>query len=135
VKSIFTTLLVCFMFVFVASVASAASIDGKWALEMKMPAGKKGGGEGRTLEATLDLKSSGSQLTGSMTMTMRQRERTIEIQDGKIEGDKFSFTTMQRGRQGEMKIIWEGTVSGDELKGERKREGAPRGVPFTAKRQ
>jgi hypothetical protein len=113
---------------------AAASIDGKWSFEGKMQ-GKKGG-EGRTVETVLDLKAEGTVLKGTVKMGMGGRGREVEIQNGKVDGDKFSFMTVTKNRQGEeMKIVWEGTVEGGELKGTRMREGAKRGQPFTAKKQ
>jgi hypothetical protein len=113
--------------------AAAAGIDGKWISEFKMPAGKKGG-EARSVQVTLNLKADGSRLTGSVTQAMGRRDRTLEIQDGKMEGSRFSFVTVQKTRKGENKLLWQGTVEGDELKGTRTREGGRRGMPFTARR-
>jgi hypothetical protein len=116
-----------------AFTAAAASIDGKWKTEMKMPEGKKG--RGGTIVTILELKAEGDKITGKVTNSINGRERTVEIQDGKLDGNTFTFTTVQQGRGGgEMKLVWSGTVSGDELKGTRGRE-AGRGMPFTAKRQ
>jgi hypothetical protein len=113
--------------------AAAAGIDGKWISEFKMPAGKKGG-EARGVQVTLNLKADGSRLTGSVTQAMGRRDRTLEIQDGKMEGSRFSFVTVQKTRKGENKLLWQGTLEGDELKGTRTREGGRRGIPFTARR-
>ncbi len=127
-RSSFLIALVCGVF---AITASAASIDGTWVSKRTM----KRQGQERTITTTFNLKSAGSQLTGTVTTAFGQRERTVDIQNGKIEGNAFSFTTVQKGRQGqEMKILWKGTVEGDQLKGEAGPEGR-RARPFTAKRQ
>lgn len=113
--------------------APAAPIDGKWVASMTMPGP---GGAERTLEFTFDLKSEGDRLTGTVTMSGPRGERTFEIMDGKLEGNKFSFATMQRWREGaQVKMLWQGTLEGDELRGEQRREGGERSFPFTAKRQ
>jgi hypothetical protein len=112
-------------------VATAAPIDGKWTGELKM----EFQGESRTLNIVLDLKSSGSALAGSVTTQSPRGERTSEIRDGKIDGNKFTFATTGRGRDGEVKITWEGTVEGSEMKGTQSREGSERSLPFTAKKQ
>lgn len=117
-----------------ALIASAAAIDGKWVAKFEMKAPKKQGGETRTVEITLDLKSDGTTLTGTVTGGPGRRAPTLTIENGKIEGNKFSFTTVQKGRKAETKFLWEGTLSGDELKGTRTAEGRRRGVEFTAKR-
>lgn len=129
-KRAFSILALCCAF---ALVASAAAIDGKWVAKLEMKAPKKQGGEARTVEITLDLKSEGEKLTGTVTGPGR-RGAAMPIENGKIQGDRFSFTTVQKGRQGEMKLLWEGTVSGDELKGTRTPEGRGRGIEFTARR-
>ncbi len=118
----------------VAATASAAQVDGKWVGETKMQPGKKGGGE-RTATFTLDLKSNGSALTGSVSAETGRRDRPAEIKDGKIDGNAFSFTTVQTSRKGEQKWSWRGTVEGDELNCTRTREGGRRGMSFTAKRK
>jgi hypothetical protein len=120
----------------VALVAAAAGIDGKWLTTIKMQAGKKQGGEAREIQFTLDLKSDGARLTGSVSGGAGRRPVTQEIQEGKIEGNKFSFVTVQKSKAGqERKIVWEGTLQGDELRGTRAPQGARRGAEFTAKRQ
>jgi len=120
----------------VCGAAMAADITGKWAAERKM---KTPDGEERTITSTLDLKADGAKLTGTVTTSFGQggQGRTVEIQDGKIDGNKISFTTVQQGRNGEMKMKWEATVEGNEMKGTQAREGAPEGrsFPFTAKKQ
>jgi hypothetical protein len=120
----------------VALVALAAGIDGKWVASMKMPASKKQGGEAREVQFTLDLKSEAGKLTGTVSGGTSRRAPTLAIEDGKIEGDKFSFTTAQKSKQGqERKWVWEGALQGDELRGTRAAAGGRRGIDFTAKRQ
>jgi hypothetical protein len=109
---------------------AAANIDGTWVAEVQQRAR---GGETKKQQVTLTLKSSGSALSGSISAG--RRGQGVEIQNGKVEGDKFSFQTVQKTKKGENKMNWTGSVSGDELKGERSREGARRAVSFTAKRQ
>ncbi len=120
--------------------AFGAAIDGQWTAEMKARAGKKGGPP-RTAKVTMNLKSEGGRLTGTVAMPTRKRARTLAVEDGKIDGDRFSFTTVQRTKKGETKTLWEGSVQGDKLTGTRaaarptgKRDRG-RGMPFTASRQ
>lgn len=113
--------------------APAAEIDGKWTANMAM---RGPGGGDREFTVVFDLKSDGAKLGGTVTMQTPRGERTSEIIDGKIDGSKFSFTTMGRGREGaEVKVVWEGALEGGELRGEQRREGGQRSIPFTAKRQ
>ncbi|WP_321477019.1 hypothetical protein [uncultured Paludibaculum sp.] len=125
----FTTLCVCVLML--AGVALAGAIDGKWVSERKM---SRNGNE-MTIIQTFDLKSDGGKLTGSVAMKMGDREpRSSEIKDGKIDGNKFSFTVTTTTQNGEMKTTYEGTVDGDTLKGTAAREGGE-GRPFEAKKQ
>lgn len=112
-------------------VVSAASIDGKWIVKLERRSAK---GQSETVEFTFDLKAQGNQITGTVSGGPGRRPVSMTIENGKIEGDRFSFTTVQRGRKGDQKFLWEGTISGDELRGTRTPEGARRGAPFTAKR-
>jgi hypothetical protein len=85
------------------------------------------------MEFELKLKADGNNLTG--TYGRAGGRNAMDIQDGKIDGDAFSFSIMQRGKKGERKIDYKGKVEGDELKGEAGAEGGGRTQPFTAKRQ
>jgi hypothetical protein len=118
--------------VLAASLAVAGQIDGKWVSERTM----NRGGEEVTIRQTFDLKSDGDKLTGTVSMQMGQMEpRTSQIQEGKIEGNKFSFKTVMETPNGSMTTVYEGTVEGDVLKGTSRREGGQgQGRPFEAKR-
>jgi hypothetical protein len=113
---------------------SAAGIDGKWVGEVKVKAGKKKGGGEQPQKVTFDLKSSGGKLSGTVTGDKGRRGRSMEVVDGRIEGDSVSFTTVQKGRKAEQKWVWRGTLRGEDLTGTRSREGARRGASFAAKR-
>jgi hypothetical protein len=108
--------------------AFAAGIDGKWSGENKVTTKK---GE-QTITSTLEVKSDGDKLTGTLTMGGGRRARPTELKDGKISGDKVTFSTTMQTKQGERTVQWEGVVSGDELK--LTRQGG-RGMGLTLKRQ
>jgi hypothetical protein len=111
--------------------AIAASIDGKWVAERKM----ERDGQAFTITQTFDLKSDGDKLNGKIEMKFGDQEpRSVEIQDGKLDGSKFSFSTNMQTPNGDMKIMYSGTVEGDTLKGESQREGG-QSRPFEAKRK
>ena len=101
---------------------------------MKMRGGKKGGGQDRTVRVTFNLKADGNKLTGTVTSGAGKRNRSAEIVDGKIDGNQFSFTTVQNSKKGEQRQERRGTLEGDTLQGTRSRAGGKRGQPFTAKR-
>lgn len=112
-------------------VALAASVDGKWVSERKM----ERDGQAFTIVQTFDLKSDGSKLKGSMTMAFGDMEpMKSDIAEGKIDGNKFKFSTTMSTPNGEFKINFEGAVDGDTLKGTSTREGGE-GRPFEAKRK
>jgi hypothetical protein len=116
----------------IAGLAIAASIDGKWVAERKM----ERDGQSFTITQTFDLKAEGDKLTGKLGMQFGDQEpRTVDIQDGKIDGDKFSFNTVMSTPNGDMKISYSGTVEGDALKGTSQREGGGQSRPFEAKRK
>jgi hypothetical protein len=126
----FTIAALCFLLL--AGLALAAPIDGKWVSTRTM----ERNGQSFTFTSTFDLKSEGSTLTGTVATAFGDREpRSVPIKDGKVDGNKFSFTTMSPGRDGnEIKVVYDGTVEGDTLKGTAAREGGdPR--PFEAKKK
>lgn len=121
----------------------SAEVAGKYKVEIERPAGAArgpgGGGGGRggfgAMQTTLDLKQDGSKLTGSAAMGSGERSRTVEITNGKIDGEKFSFETVFETPRGTMTMLWEGSVEGDTLKGKRSMKEFDRPpVSFTAKK-
>ena len=111
--------------------AAVAAIDGKWEAERKL----ERDGQSFTVHQTFDLKNDGGKLTGTVMMKFGEMEpRTVEIKDGKVEGDKFSFTTTLTTPNGDFKTAYSGTVEGDTLKGTAEREGG-QARPFEAKRK
>jgi hypothetical protein len=114
-----------------AGAAFAADIDGKWMSERKM----ERDGQSFNIKQTFDLKSDGAKLTGTLTMQFGDMEpRSIDIKDGKVEGNNFSFLTVMDTPNGEMKVKYSGTVEGTTLKGSAEREGG-QARPFEAKKQ
>ncbi len=90
----------------------AADVSGKWVAEQP---GRNGGPPRQTV---FTLKAEGSKLTGSMTGGMGRggaAPAAIEISDGKIDGDKVTFTVKRETPNGVMETKYNGTVSGDEL--------------------
>jgi hypothetical protein len=114
-----------------SGLALAGPIDGKWVSERKM----EREGQSFTIVQTFDLKATGNTLAGTMTMAFGDMEpRTMDLKEGKIDGNKFSFSTVMETPGGEFKMIFEGTVEGDTLKGTATREGG-QSRPFEAKRK
>lgn len=106
------------------TVALAANIDGKWVAQIPGP-----GGQMR--ETTFTFKAEGEKLTG----TVSGRQGDVAIADGTIKGDDISFTQTFNAQGNQIKLVYKGKVSGDEIKMTRTVEGMDRPpAEFTAKR-
>ena len=84
-----------------AAAALAADITGTWTGTAQGPNGD--------IQLTFTFKQDGTNLTGSVQGPMGD---SMEITNGKIDGDKFSFDVSFNGGT----IHHEGTVNGDEIK-------------------
>ena len=122
------------LFLTTACLTWAAVIDGTWSAQVQMPPNKKSGAAARMVECKFDLKADGNKPTGTVTLAGKKRSVTAQIVDGKIDGNQFSFTTVQTTKKGEERLDWQGTINGDTMQGTRVREGRKRGQSFTAKR-
>ena len=106
------------------SVAWASDLTGKWVAQVT-------GQNGQTRETTFNFKVEGSKLTG----TVSGRQGANPISDGTIKGDDVSFTVVANFNGNEIKLLYKGKVSGDDLKLSRTREGGDQPAQeFTAKR-
>ncbi len=113
---------ICILLAFL-TVAWAADVNGKWTAQVP-------GRGGQTRETTFNLKAEGNKLTG----TVSGMQGDTQISDGKIEGDNISFTTVLSFNGNEIKLMYKGVISGDEIKFTRTREGADQSQEFVAKR-
>jgi hypothetical protein len=108
-------------------VAFAADITGKWTGEMSGP-------DGGAMSITFTFKQDGAKLTGTAEGPQGD---PLQIKDGKVEGDRISFTVSFDAGGGDMKIVHEGTIKGDEITLNVKMEGGQGdgfGGPMTLKR-
>jgi hypothetical protein len=112
-----TIWVVCIAIAAIAVTASAADISGKWSGQVPS--------RGEAIAATFIFKVDGDKLTG--TMTSPQGE--VALEEGKVSGDQISFSTTG----GNAKILFQGTVAGNEMKMTRTREGG-QAREFTLKR-
>jgi opacity protein-like surface antigen len=106
-----------------AGAALAADITGNWT------------GSSDQFSLTFVFKQDGEKLTGAVTGPQGD---PMPISDGKVQGDKMSFTVKVDMGGNSMKIIHEGTIKGDEITLITKVEGGgdfPGGGPMTLKRQ
>jgi hypothetical protein len=105
-------------------VAQAADISGKWTAQVP-------GRDGQTRETTFTLKAEGEKLTG----TTSGRNGDVPITDGTIKGDAIAFTVVMNFQGTDVKILYKGTVAGEEIKFTRQREGGDQPpAEFVAKR-
>ena len=88
-----------------AAPAFAADVDGKWAGSLETPGG--------TLPISYVFKSDGAKLTGS---TATPDGGQIEIKNGKVEGNKISFSLEVDFGQGPTTFNYTGVVSPTEIK-------------------
>ena len=103
--------------------AWAADVTGKWTAQVP-------GRGGQARETTFVFKVDGENLTG--TMSTAQGE--VPISEGKTGADDISFAVKQSFGGNEIKLLFKGKVSGDEIKFTRQREGSDQVQEFVAKR-
>jgi hypothetical protein len=109
--------------VLLAMTASAADVSGKWNAQVP-------GRNGQVRDTTFNLKADGDKLTG----TMSGPQGDVEIKDGKISGDTLSFKVNLEFNGNSIVLLFKGSLSGDQIKFTRGREGADQTQEFTAKR-
>jgi hypothetical protein len=111
------------LFALASLVAFGADISGKWTGE---GAGGRGGPQ------TFTFKADGAKLTGTVE---GGRGGPAEISNGKIDGDKVSFTVVRdMGEKGKFTTNYKGTVSGDSIKMTVEREGGKGPTEMTLKK-
>lgn len=88
-----------------AAAQQAAKVDGSWDVSMTAP-------NGNTFTQTLVFQQDGNNLKG--TMKGRRGDSPVE---GKVDGNKITFTVTRDTPNGERKIEYNGTVDGDSIKG------------------
>ena len=118
------TILIAGMLLLLAAGAQAADVSGKWS-------GDVPGRGGDTTPATFTFKVDGEKLTGSMTGPQGE----LPLQDGKVSGSQVSFSTTFDAGGNSIKILYKGSLSGDQLKMTRQRDGGSgQAREFTLKR-
>ena len=85
--------------------AMAADVSGKWTGDMP-------GRGGDTAPTTFTFKVDGDKLTGNVVGV----QGDMPIQEGKIAGNQISFSTTFDAGGNSIKILYKGTLSGDQMK-------------------
>jgi len=95
-----------------ASSVWAGDANGKWTAQVP-------GRDGQTRETTYNFKVDGAKLTGTATTQMGE----TPIADGTVKGDEISFSMTINMRGSDVKLLYKGKLTGEELKLTRTREG------------
>ena len=111
-----------------AASALFADADGRWSAEIQSM--HKKAGMRTSKPVSLDLHTSQGVLTGSVT----RGKKAMNIENGRIDGTRITFVTVETTKNGSHSYSWEGTVKGDQITGHRRRDSAKRSEPFVAKR-
>ena len=88
-----------------AGFAFGADIDGKWT-------GQYNSGMGDPMQMDFSFKADGATLTGTAP---GGPDATIPIKDGKIDGNKVSFTVETAMGEMQLKFNYKGVLNGDSL--------------------
>ncbi len=115
------------------ALAGADGIPGSWTAQITSTSRRAE--QPQTVTAILEFRVEGDVLKGVVSTGGENRRRTAEILDGKVDGNRFSFTTVEKINQQERKFQWNGVLESGTLKGDRTREGARRSSSFTAVRR
>ncbi len=103
--------------------ALAADISGTWKATSN--------GQNGPMERTFVFKVDGSKLTGETTSPSFGKS---VLENGKMDGDKLSFTITIKMQDNEMKVNYKGQLSGSELKLTGEVEGAGMTMEWVAKK-
>jgi beta-glucosidase len=113
-----------------ATAAASGSLTGEWVLTMAGP-------DGQPIDFPTTLQQDGATLTGRVARG-QQAGKFLEIRDGKVEGNKVSWT-IKRDREGGDAMVYQmtGTVEGGKLTGktDTTMDGNPISTGWTAKRK
>ena len=93
-----------------AGVAAAGDVAGTWTSEFDSQIGK---------QKYTFVEVDGETLTGTATGERTDGKTEVEITDGKVVGDKVTFTEMLDFQGQPLRVTYEGTIDGDEIKFDR----------------
>ncbi len=90
-----------------AAPALAADVTGKWTTEFDSQIGKQ--------KYTFDLKVDGETVTGKAHFERAGQTGDVDLQDGKLAGDKISFVEVETFQGNERRIQYTGKIKGDQI--------------------
>jgi hypothetical protein len=85
--------------------AWAADVTGKWIAPVP--------GDQGNVDITLNFIVDGTVLSGTVD---NPQAGPADIKDGKIDGNDISFHLVRKFGENEMKIVWKGKLSGEEIR-------------------
>lgn len=103
-----TSIVVLGISILTGSIANAASVTGKWKWTIETP-------DGNVFKSVMNAKQVDSKLTG--TISRPESEDKLELQKGKVEGNKVSFTIVPDFDGNKITIEYSGTLKGDKIDG------------------
>ena len=92
--------------------ALAADVTGTWKAEFDTQRGLQ--------KYTFTLKQDGANLTGKFSAENSGQKREGDLKEGKVDGDTVSFVELLSVQGNELRIVYTGKVSADEIKFTRK---------------
>jgi hypothetical protein len=101
----------------------AADVTGKWTFQQE--------GRNGPQTVTVDLKSSGGDLTGTMAGGGGRQAEPAPISEGKVDGNNVSFKVVREFNGNKMETTFKGTVDGNSMKLDVTRPGRGGGDPTT----
>lgn len=88
--------------------AVAADVTGAWKADFNTRRGLQ--------KYTFTLKQDGANVTGKATVDTDNGKRESDLKEGKIEGDTVTFVEMLKIQDNDVRVVFTGKISGDEIK-------------------
>jgi len=117
------TMRLCAVVALFTGMALAADVTGDWTAQVAGP-------DGNNMTLSYHFKQDGAKLSG----TVDGPGGSLPIQNGAVDGEKLSFTVTFSGGNGELKIINEGALKGEDITLTVKVNGEAYGGPITLKK-
>ena len=86
----------------------AADVSGNWKAEIDTPIGLQ--------KYVYTFKQTGTTVTGKANADIAGEKRETDLKDVKLDKDKITFVEMLKFQDNEIKVTYEGTIAGNEIK-------------------
>ncbi|MGA2248436.1 MAG: alpha/beta hydrolase-fold protein, partial [Verrucomicrobiota bacterium] len=91
-----------------ATTTTAIDLTGRWKADFESQRGLQ--------KYTFNLKQDGATVTGHASVEMTDQKREADLQEGKLDGSTVTFTELLRIQDNDVRVVFTGKVSGDEIK-------------------